>query len=141
MCRRALVRLGAAVAPIVLSGLVVAVPAGAAPPPDPAARPSVGAGVEPRVNRCSGPRDIRYDHNAGAGLRYVECHRGSGRHRESSVTLWLWDDRTDGKCAQAWVGIGRWQHFFGWCSTRHHGPKLVTCWHPGGDARVRLWTR
>lgn len=122
------------VALAVLSGLSLTTPAGAAAPAGQA--PSAHA-AQWRANQCSGPRDIRVHHNA-AGLRYIECHRGSGRHRESSVALWLWDNKTDGKCAQAYVRIGRWQHWWSWCSTRHHSPRLISGWHPGGDAKVSL---
>lgn len=106
------------------TGLMGAVPAGA-------------ASGQVQAQACSKARDIRVNNNA-AGLRYIECHRGSGSKRESSTALWLWDNKHDGKCAIGRVRIGSWQHIWSWCDESHHSPKLISGWHRGADAKVYL---
>lgn len=98
---------------------------------------------------CSKWKSIRTKNNA-AGAEYMECDRTVSGHKQTSAALYLWDNKTDGKCAQAYVMTGRthwhggfdttWQKWYGWCSTKHHSHKIVTGWHSGNDVRVRLQT-
>ncbi|MEU6406990.1 hypothetical protein [Streptomyces sp. NPDC046985] len=101
-------------------------------------RADTSATASVSAQSCEPTKEIHVHHNA-AGLRYVECHRTSGGRRQSSVALWLWDNKTDGKCASGYVAIGdQWGHSWAWCSTREHSPKLISGWHNGSDAHVYL---
>ncbi len=133
---RAVVRFAAGL--MVAAGFVAVSPAGATADATGIPSPSTGTAITAvRAQTCQAARDIQVNHNA-AGLRYIECHRGSGSNRESSTALWLWDNKTDGRCASAYVVIGRWSHSWAWCSTRHHSPRLISGWHRGADAKVYL---
>lgn len=113
--------------------------------------PAAAAGTEGTQARttCSRWKDIRVDHNA-AGLRYRECDTGSGPYRRTKAQLYLWDNKHDGRIAQAHVRTGfgagpfhflqTWHRYYGWGNESHHSPMFDTGWHRGNDVRVTLGT-
>ncbi|MFF7889279.1 hypothetical protein ACH40F_51825 [Streptomyces sp. NPDC020794] len=122
-------------------GLALAAPAQAANTP--AASRSASA------ISCSGWKTIHVNHNA-AGEQYMECDRTVNGHKQTSAALYLWDNKADGKCAETylaagfshWNGLNKtWDHWYSWCSTTHHSPKIQTGWHSGNDVEVSLQLR
>ncbi|MFJ8741503.1 hypothetical protein ACIRL2_19185 [Embleya sp. NPDC127516] len=116
----------------------VATPAGAAPVAPPSA--------EVAAESCTDWRDIRTSGNS-TGLRYRECDRGSGSQKQTKAQIYLWDNKHDGKIAQAHVVTGwgkggiwytTWRKYYGWGDESRHSPLIDTGWHSGHDVKVTL---
>jgi hypothetical protein len=94
-------------------------------------------------------KEIHLKNDAGSA-KYLECDRTVSGHKQTSATLYLWDNKTDGKCTNAYVVTGTshwsgidssWTHWYAWCSTAKHSPALRTGWHSGNDVEVTLQLR
>ncbi|MDX3385063.1 hypothetical protein PV682_26825 [Streptomyces niveiscabiei] len=95
---------------------------------------------------CTEWRSIQVSHNA-VGLKYRECDRYSGSNTQTKAQLYLWDNKHDGKIAQAYTATGSnvngswrqsWERYYGWGDESKHSPLIDTGWHKGHDVRVLL---
>ncbi|MEH0576567.1 MULTISPECIES: hypothetical protein [Streptomyces] len=95
---------------------------------------------------CTGWRTIQTSHNA-TGLKYRECDRYSGSNTQTKAQLYLWDNKHDGKIAQAYTATGSnvhgswqesWYRYYSWGNETKHSPLIDTGWHKGHDVHVLL---
>jgi len=95
---------------------------------------------------CTEWRSIQVSNNA-VGLKYRECDRYSGSNTQTKAQLYLWDNKHDGKVAQAYTETGSnvngswqqsWERYYGWGDESKHSPLIDTGWHKGHDVHVLL---
>lgn len=128
-----------------LAGIILAANAITAAPTSTLGTPAaLSAAQAPSVARtCQPIRHVYLPDKAHrvVSMSYVECQRTYHGIRQSSVAMWLWDNKDgDGRCATALVTIGNWTYSPSWCDTKRPSPKFITGWHNGGDAKVTLVT-
>lgn len=109
----------------------------------------LGLGLAPSASAegaCTDWRTIQTSGNA-TGLKYRECDRYSGSRTQTKAQLYLWDNKHDGKIAQAYTATGSnvngewretWHRYYGWGDESRHSPLIDTGWHKGHDVHVRL---
>ncbi|MGK5636808.1 hypothetical protein ACSNOK_00550 [Streptomyces sp. URMC 126] len=74
-------------------------------------------------------------------VAYWECRRKVGSTWQSSVQIWVYDKKSDGKCVYGDVKIGSWRKTYKACPKGNNVNGARTGWHNGYDAQVTMSIR
>ncbi|MGW7368124.1 hypothetical protein ACWGI8_33070 [Streptomyces sp. NPDC054841] len=74
-------------------------------------------------------------------VAYWECRRKVNNTWQSSVQIWVYDKKADGKCVYGHVKIGGWYKAYKACPQGNNVRGARTGWHNGYDAQVWMTIR